>query len=69
MMPDHDPLHDAYHLLASGKVPARNDNQGLRPPPFDPSDPRFIVRARKFSRSFTLMPASFVARILSIFFA
>jgi len=68
-MPDHDPLHDAYHLLASGQVPHRSNPQQSRIPPYDASDPRFIVRARRMSRAFTLMPASFVARIMTIFFS
>ncbi|MCC6616591.1 MAG: hypothetical protein IT320_24170 [Anaerolineae bacterium] len=66
-MPDNDPLHDAYHLLASGKVPNRRDEGRAHQPAFDRADPRFVVRTRRMT--FTLIPAGFVARILSIFIA
>ncbi|MCL4250909.1 MAG: hypothetical protein KJ065_22345 [Anaerolineae bacterium] len=68
MAPDHDPLHDAYYLLASSRVPRKQPEGQLRPPPYDPNDPRFVRRVRRLPHKAALIPAILITRIFAQFF-
>ncbi|MCA9908649.1 MAG: hypothetical protein KC519_08380 [Anaerolineae bacterium] len=69
MAPDHDPLHDAYYLLASSRVPRKEHGGQLRPPPYDPNDTRFSRRVRRLPRKAAIIPAILITRIFAQFFS